>query len=176
MTHIAKGWAAWHPTKGFDAYHYEGAVAYADPHDDLLEIVADLNETDGTTTHDGWRIVLIDISVAKPIRIQLGRIKGWRMPPNTVRVARPGKFGNPFRCGPELRAISNAEKVSLFREAIERCGGFYSIGDEHCGKPMVTIADIRRELRGKNLACWCRLDEPCHADVLLEIAKSEDPA
>lgn len=33
-----------------------------------------------------------------------------------------------------------------------------------------TIADIQRELKGKRLACWCRLDQPCHADVLAEIA------
>jgi len=34
----------------------------------------------------------------------------------------------------------------------------------------VTIDDIKQELRGKNLACWCKLSEVCHADVLLEIA------
>jgi hypothetical protein len=28
----------------------------------------------------------------------------------------------------------------------------------------------RRELSGKDLACWCPLDSPCHGDVLLEIA------
>lgn len=27
-------------------------------------------------------------------------------------------------------------------------------------------------LRGKNLACWCALDQPCHADVLLEVANA----
>jgi hypothetical protein len=29
------------------------------------------------------------------------------------------------------------------------------------------------ELRGKDLACWCPLDQPCHADVLLELAAGE---
>jgi hypothetical protein len=28
-------------------------------------------------------------------------------------------------------------------------------------------------LRGKNLACWCKLGEPCHADVLLELANGK---
>ena len=28
----------------------------------------------------------------------------------------------------------------------------------------------RSELRGKDLVCWCPLDQPCHADVLLELA------
>jgi hypothetical protein len=33
------------------------------------------------------------------------------------------------------------------------------------------IADrARAELRGHDLACWCPLDQPCHADVLLELA------
>ncbi|MDP6564592.1 MAG: DUF4326 domain-containing protein, partial [Alphaproteobacteria bacterium] len=32
------------------------------------------------------------------------------------------------------------------------------------------IEDIKRELAGRDLACWCRLDGPCHADVLLDIA------
>ena len=35
----------------------------------------------------------------KPIRIQLSRRKGWRMPPLTVNVARPGRWGNPYRAG-----------------------------------------------------------------------------
>lgn len=34
---------------------------------------------------------------------------------------------------------------------------------------------IRRELAGKNLACWCPLDQPCHADVLLELANRAEP-
>lgn len=29
---------------------------------------------------------------------------------------------------------------------------------------------LRRDLAGKDLACWCPLDRPCHADVLLELA------
>lgn len=33
-----------------------------------------------------------------------------------------------------------------------------------------SLEEIRRELRGKNLACWCALDKPCHADVLLDLA------
>jgi len=36
-----------------------------------------------------------------------------------------------------------------------------------------TVEDVRRELAGKDLACWCPLSEPCHADVLLEIANGD---
>jgi hypothetical protein len=28
------------------------------------------------------------------------------------------------------------------------------------------------ELLGKDLACWCPLGQPCHADVLLELANA----
>lgn len=34
----------------------------------------------------------------------------------------------------------------------------------------VTVDDIRVELAGRDLSCWCPLDEPCHADVLLRIS------
>ena len=109
-----------------------------------------------------------------PVRIQRQRTKGWRMPPTAVYVGRPTKWGNPFRCGPHGRAMSLAEKVAKFRDHIEQGGGFYSPGDEHVGKPKVTVDDIRRELRGKDLACWCSLDQPCHADVLLELANAPE--
>jgi hypothetical protein len=34
----------------------------------------------------------------------------------------------------------------------------------------VRVAVVRRELGGRDLACWCRLDAVCHADVLLAVA------
>lgn len=108
-----------------------------------------------------------------PVRIQRQRSRGWRMPPNTVYVGRPSKWGNPFMLAPwyreavETGAMSDTGRRGLavadFREHIS--------GNE---------AEIRRELRGKNLACWCPLDQPCHADVLLAIANAQsedaDPA
>lgn len=82
-----------------------------------------------------------------PARIQLKRSKGWRMPANTVIVARPSKWGNPFKVG------TAAERVEKFRSRL-------------LSQPV----DLG-PLHDKNLACWCRLDQPCHADVLLELAK-----
>ena len=38
------------------------------------------------------------------------------------------------------------------------------------GRLRVSIDDVTRELRGRDLACYCPLDQPCHADVLLAIA------
>jgi len=104
-----------------------------------------------------------------PKRIQRKRTKGWRLPAGAVCVSRPGRWGNPFRvqaCGGGA-----AEAVSLFRQ----------IFDERCVIPSVaerypTAEEIQRALRGKDLACWCPLGQPCHADVLLEIANREAAA
>jgi len=108
----------------------------------------------------------------KPIRIQRKRAKGWRMPPNTVYVGRPSKWGNPFSIG----SIYINEKGSIDEHLL--FGGI-EITDRKIAveifKKQITDKNIeltRRELKGKNLACWCPLNQPCHADVLLEIANS----
>jgi hypothetical protein len=91
----------------------------------------------------------------QPKRIQLRRTKGWRMPANTVSVARPTMWGNRFHLG--LPANPTAQDcVRRFR--LEQAPKY----DEH----------NLSFLRGKNLACWCALDQPCHADVLLELANA----
>lgn len=87
-----------------------------------------------------------------PKRIRLQRTLGWKMPPNTVSVARPSKWGNPF----PVKDRDNEHAVDLFRDFIATNPDFGS--------------KIKLELEGKNLACYCRLDQACHADVLLEIA------
>lgn len=81
-----------------------------------------------------------------PIRIQRKRTKGWKMPKGAVYVGRGSKWGNPFRFdgGPVHPAIRYACEIA----------------------PLLDVS----ELRGKDLACWCRLDEECHADVLLALA------
>lgn len=86
-----------------------------------------------------------------PKRIQRKRIKGWRMPPNTVYVGRPTKWGNPF----SVREGEVNLVLRTYRAYIDK--GFRRIAMYH-------------ELRGKDLACWCPLDQPCHADILLELA------
>ncbi len=100
-----------------------------------------------------------------PRRVQLSRRKGWRMPENTVKVSRPTKWGNPFVVG---RDVDTADKaVEMFRFTtcpVEGRPGIFTDFE-------MTEIDVR-PLRGKNLACWCPLDQPCHADVLLEIANS----
>lgn len=108
-----------------------------------------------------------------PKRIQLSRKKGWRKPDNCVVVARPTRWGNPFRIG-EPGIPDAAEAVRRFSAAVE---GFVSNGSfcapiAHPDSYMGRIISDAVHLRGKDLACWCPLDQPCHADVLLEIANS----
>lgn len=86
----------------------------------------------------------------KPKRIQLRRTKGWRKPANTVVVSRPSIWGNPFTIVEHGRDGA----VALYRQMLAGRGHL----------------KLRRDLQGKNLACWCPLDKPCHADVLLELA------
>lgn len=93
-----------------------------------------------------------------PRRVQQRRTKGWRKPENTVSVARPSKWGNPY----PVDQFGREHAVIGFRAALIE------------GRlTRITIDDVRRELAGKNLMCFCALDEPCHADVLLEIANGE---
>lgn len=112
-----------------------------------------------------------------PRRIQLRRVKGWRKPPNTIVVARPTRWGNPYRCtdyraswvdehGEEhTRPVAERRRLAVVDfEAAVRYGG----GEWPAGYPDRDA--IRRELAGYDLACWCPLDQPCHADVLLALA------
>lgn len=95
----------------------------------------------------------------KPKRVQRKRIKGWKMPPNTIYVGRPSKFHNPFGGSKHFGPYT---QVGLFKDYL--AGNLVSYPDPP------SIEEIRKELKGKNLACWCSLDKPCHADVLLWIA------
>jgi hypothetical protein len=95
-----------------------------------------------------------------PVRVQLKRTKGWRKPEGTVVVARPTRWGNPFRLGIDG---DRARCADLYRQALDT------------GELPFSAADVRRQLAGVDLACWCPLDEPCHADVLLEVANGGAP-
>lgn len=103
----------------------------------------------------------------KPSRVQLSRRRGYRKPAGAVVVSRPSKWGNPFRPGdPDFDGVtpmSRARAVDLYRT--------YLVG----GQLPVSVEDVRRELVGKALACWCRVADACHADVLIEIAATREP-
>lgn len=101
-------------------------------------------------------------STGKPVRVQLSRKKGWRLPPNTVVVARPTKWGNPYVVG-----VDGPPVACVFKFHIMLCARL--VPEERAEQRRLRRI-IKRELRGKNLACWCALDQPCHADVLLKVA------
>jgi Domain of unknown function (DUF4326) len=90
-----------------------------------------------------------------PTRVRLRRARGWRKPAGVIVVSRPSRWGNPFRVGVDGDA---AACVAAYRQAL--------LG----GDLAVTVDHVRRELAGRDLACWCRPGAPCHADVLLELA------
>ena len=98
--------------------------------------------------------------MATPIRIQLSRKKDWRMPPNTAKVDRTTIWGNHVAAVCCIK--DRARAVQVFRDwvAIVATPEWKARADT--------------DLRGKNLACWCPLDQPCHADVLLELANAEE--
>lgn len=137
--------------------------------------------------------------MSAPKRIQRKRTKGWRMPDGAVYVGRPTVFGNPFsayKCGccgcwdvkddndvtylvdhqfvrqAAVRADRSTwttqrqavgESVRLYVDELTYWFGGRMKNDE-------PFREAVESLRGLDLACWCPLDQPCHADVLLEIA------
>ena len=88
--------------------------------------------------------------MSHPLRI---RRRGFRdkLPPGAVLVARPSQWGNPFRVEDYGR-----------EEAIRRF--------EHYLRSRADLMALLPTLRGRPLACYCPLDEPCHADVLARLA------
>lgn len=144
-----------------------------------------------------------------PRRIQMTRHKPWRADnPTAVIVARPSKFGNPFKYRDysglarvpatngdpweyegrisgdgvrhdyhwpdgritvhHVRYMTREEIVETFRRALVEPRPGLRLYERLVGP--ITVDDVRRELAGKDLACWCKLSDPCHADVLLEVA------
>lgn len=101
-----------------------------------------------------------------PRRIRLSRARGWRKPSGAVSVARPTRWGNPHNVVAHWHPGQN----SLVDAATAAVAAYRS--DLLAGRLDVTVEDVRRELAGRDLCCWCRLDDPCHADVLLEVANA----
>lgn len=124
-------------------------------------------------------------ATAHPVRVQRKRTKDWKMPPNTVSVTRPGKWGNPFFiineegfpwitdardpsmpvCNSDAEKLLGLEPGHLTWSAARK--GVVALFRQQCCDRSFAA------LRGKNLACWCPLDQHCHADVLLELANGD---
>lgn len=118
-----------------------------------------------------------------PKRIQRKRTKGWKMPPNTVYVGRPSKWGNPFKVGQfmyymdvcHFMLLSDVKKYFTVGKNIVSAVAKKKLTREDCINLFNTYAyrinsEKLSELKGKNLACWCKEGDLCHADILLKLA------
>lgn len=103
-----------------------------------------------------------------PQRIQRKRTKGWRMPEGAVYVGRGSKWGNPYKIGEGLWTERGWTDAATAADVVVSFAEDFEIGA--CGVP--DVSEVRAELAGKDLACWCPPDRPCHADVLLELANA----
>ncbi len=117
---------------------------------------------------------------ARPIRIQRRRVKGWRKPENTVIVDRTSKWGNPhkpvkkygFWCVYSIpdKAFAISTAFATKQEALTKCVEMHR---KACLVYKRNFPGFFDELKGKNLACTCPVDQPCHSDVLLRLANPE---
>jgi hypothetical protein len=112
-----------------------------------------------------------------PVRLRRSRAKGARLvSPNglpVVCVTRGTKWGNPFSVWQhaDVRVGTPAEAVHLFRLLVTGDAGLLARYPFLRGR-YAEIATSIDSLLGKNLACFCKPGEPCHADVLLELANA----
>lgn len=92
-----------------------------------------------------------------PKRVQVTwRKPGGKKPPNTIYEGRPGKYGNPY----PVQEYGREECLKLF--------------EEYLRNRLDAEPDLLKPLMGKDLACWCKPHEACHADILLEYANKID--
>lgn len=134
-----------------------------------------------------------------PRRIQRKRTTGWRLPPNTVYVGRPTKWGNPARvvgdslkttphwsvfagdAGPRLGVYTDVDEaraaaVQYFRDFIALDSAQVPLENRGAHQRLTrAIRDDLDTLRGQNVCCWCPEGSPCHGDVLLELANRSRP-
>lgn len=121
----------------------------------------------------------------RPVRLQLSRKKGFNLQAHSLATnglpaancARPSRFGNPFLVATAI-ACEYANKETA-REFVVECFRDW-LGPSQIGRDWWQGAESDRrrtailsglsDLRGKNLACFCALDGPCHCDALLELS------
>jgi hypothetical protein len=109
----------------------------------------------------------------QPRRVQRSRKKGARLPPNTVCVDRNTAFGNTYQ-------VVRINGEWFVKGMVDYCYHAKNRKDAHQKAvelfkefrlPMLLrTRNIQRDLVGKNLACFCPPELPCHADVLLKLA------
>lgn len=130
-----------------------------------------------------WEGLLTVIAMSAQ-RIQRRRTKGWRMPEGAIYVGRPTRWGNPFKVG---ERVDRESPIFPFLAQFVP-GGARGLSSIACHDPDVVVTAYFDliinnppfwlsipDLAGHDLACWCPLNQPCHADVLLEVANGSTP-
>lgn len=128
--------------------------------------------------------------MTRPARIQLSRRAGFNLQEASrainglpaVNCARPGRWGNRYTVIPSwyhggypdlgLPAFKVATKAEARREGARIAVEMYRQDLLAAAAAWQSTRDALEELRGKNLACWCKPGEPCHTDVLMELANA----
>lgn len=113
-----------------------------------------------------------------PKRIQRKRTKGWRSPDGAINVTRPTIWGNPFVHEDPAEAVAAYEMLvgggslqfNMGPNALRFASNVHPITLHHAFPEFVR--ERIHHLRGKDLMCWCSLDKPCHADVLIRLANA----
>lgn len=108
----------------------------------------------------------------EPSRIRLSRAKGYRMPSGAMKVDRSTRWGNPFNATQTYEAFPMwGLPIPLVKlraaPSLERCLDMYAAW---LLARLSANPEFLEPLRGKTLACWCPLDKPCHAEILLRLA------
>jgi hypothetical protein len=136
--------------------------------------------------------------MSTPVRLQLSRKKGFDLQAHSravnglpaVNVARPTEWGNPYKVRSDASHIGGTD-----RDRAQWCVDCYCdliSGKLLSARPRPTVDQIRTQLRGKNVACWCNLCaahakgkplgivctacDPCHGDTLLELSNVKERA
>ncbi len=123
------------------------------------------------------------MTATRPTRLQLSRRGGFDLQAlskkfnglDVVNVARPNRWCNPFTV---TQNYEPGAKISGGGVFYAQYTAVPSVEDAvECFREMMSqhpewVEEARRDLRGKNLACWCKNGHLCHADVLLEISNT----
>jgi hypothetical protein len=111
---------------------------------------------------------VVNVKVAN-IRPKYSNLKEWMNDSDNIYIGRGGVvFIDGKRFPPSASEFANPYKIGkdgIREEVIEK----YKVMIENKIKSNYEFANKIKNLKGKNLGCWCK-PESCHGDILLEIA------
>jgi hypothetical protein len=107
-------------------------------------------------------------AVSTPVRFQLSRRRGYRKPEGCVVCTRASRWGNPYKLTDFHPLMSEPARRAMAIDCFQRLLAGQIENGIHRLK--FTVEDVRRELAGKDLGCFCALSAECHVDTLLRVA------